>query len=64
MIFPWENKGIFDKKKTLGNVVFPRIYGGRNRIRTCDPVDVNDVFSARGSFVREKHELHTSHESP
>ena len=61
MIFPWENKGIFDKKKTLGNVVFPRIYGGRNRIRTCDPVDVNDVFWATGQVVKLKYGLkHTS----
>ena len=33
-----------DKKKTLGNAVFPRACGGRNRTRTCDPIDVNDVL--------------------
>ena len=33
-----------DKKKTLGNAAFPRVCGGRNRTRTCDPIDVNDVL--------------------
>ena len=32
------------KKKTLGNARFPRACGGRNRTRTCDPIDVNDVL--------------------
>ena len=32
------------KKKILGNALFPRIFGGRNRTRTCDPIDVNDVL--------------------
>ena len=27
---------------------------GRNRTRTCDPIDVNDVLSALRSFVRER----------
>ena len=40
------------------------VFGGLYWTRTSDPIDVNDVLSARGSFVREKHELHTSHESP
>ena len=31
-------------KKTLENVVFSRVCGGRNRTRTCDPIDVNDVL--------------------
>ena len=35
---------ISDKKKTLGNALFPRVCGGRNRTRTCDPIDVNDVL--------------------
>ena len=28
--------------------------GGRNRTRTCDPIDVNDVLSAPGSVTREE----------
>ncbi len=35
---------IHDIKKTLENVVFSRVCGGRNRTRTCDPIDVNDVL--------------------
>ena len=31
-------------KKTLENEVFSRVCGGRNRTRTCDPIDVNDVL--------------------
>ena len=26
------------------DVVFSRVCGGRNRTRTCDPIDVNDVL--------------------
>ena len=33
-----------------------RFCGGRNRTRTCDPIDVNDVLSVVGRFVREPHE--------
>lgn len=51
MIFSLEDKWIFDKKKAPENVVFSRVYGGRNRTRTCDPIDVNDVLSAPGCFV-------------
>ena len=29
------------KRKTPENVVFSRVCGGRNRTRTCDPIDVN-----------------------
>ena len=32
------------KKKTLENVVFSRDFGGANRTRTCDPLDVNEVL--------------------
>ena len=32
------------KRKTLENCVFSRVFGGRNRTRTCDPIDVNDVL--------------------
>ena len=31
--------------------------GGRNRTRTCDPIDVNDVLSAPATFVQEKDEF-------
>ena len=31
-------------KKAPENVLFSRAYGGRNRTRTCDPIDVNDVL--------------------
>ena len=31
-------------KKALENIVFSRACGGRNRTRTCDPIDVNDVL--------------------
>ena len=27
--------------------------GGRNRTRTCDPIDVNDVLSIPGKLVQE-----------
>ena len=35
-------------KKALENIVFSRACGGRNRTRTCDPIDVNDVLSPCG----------------
>jgi len=62
-------KPTIHKKKHHSKVVFrkgfnPFVCGGLYWTRTSDPIDVNDVLSARGSFVREKHELHTSHESP
>ena len=44
MILPLKNKENFDKKKTLGNFLFSRVFGGRNRARTCDPRDVNTVL--------------------
>ena len=31
--------------------------GGRNRTRTCDPIDVNDVLSAPATFVQEEDEF-------
>jgi len=34
--------------------------GGRRRL---SPIDVNDVLSARGSFVRDKHGFHNGRES-
>ena len=38
--------GVFIRgiKKALENIVFSRACGGRNRTRTCDPIDVNDVL--------------------
>ena len=39
-----EHIGFLRKWKTLGNALFPRVCGGRNRTRTCDPIDVNDVL--------------------
>ena len=30
--------------------------GGRNRTRTCDPIDVNDVLSARRTKCRTPHD--------
>ena len=34
-----------------------RFCGGRNRTRTCDPIDVNDVLSAAATVVREEDEF-------
>ena len=36
-------------KKSLAELLS---FGGRNRTRTCDPIDVNDVLSPCGRFVR------------
>ena len=32
------------------------LFGGDNRTRTCDPIDVNDVLSAAATVVRGAHE--------
>ena len=32
-------------------------HGGRNRTRTCDSIDVNDVLSAPATFVQEEDEF-------
>ena len=44
------------KRKVLGLQRLSRV-GGRNRARINDPIDVNDVLSARATFVREKDEF-------
>ena len=41
------------KRKSSETLDFQGFFGGRNRTRTCDPIDVNDVLSALRSFVRE-----------
>ena len=41
------------KRKSLDFSKLLRV-GGRNRTRTCDPIDVNDVLSALVTFVQEK----------
>ena len=38
--------------------------GGRNRTRTCDPIDVNDVLSASAIFVQKKYVRPTGAKSP
>ena len=42
----------------MGKKKEPLIYkgscGGRNRTRTCDPIDVNDVLSAGGKVYRKQ----------
>lgn len=38
--------------------------GGDSWTRTNDPIDVNDVLSAPGSFVREIDEVPTGREAP
>ena len=43
--------------ETPRNAVFPGVFGGRNRTRTCDPIDVNDVLSAPATFVQEEDEF-------
>ena len=41
--------------------MFSRACGGRNRTRTCDPIDVNDVLWAIGQVVKLKYgREHTS----
>ena len=48
------------KRKSLD---FSRLFrvGGRNRTRTCDPIDVNDVLWAIGQVVKLKYgREHTS----
>ena len=41
--------------------MFSRVCGGRNRTRTCDPIDVNDVLWATGQVVKLKYGCeHTS----
>ena len=41
--------------KNLESLIPSRFCGGRNRTRTCDPIDVNDVLSARVTFVQSSH---------
>ena len=38
------------RQKNLESLMPSRFYGGRNRNRTCDPIDVNDVYHS-GSFA-------------
>ena len=53
-------RGRREKRKSLD---FSRLFrvGGRNRTRTCDPIDVNDVLWAIGQVVKLKYgREHTS----
>ena len=53
-------QGSRQKRKSLD---FSRLFrvGGRNRTRTCDPIDVNDVLWAIGQVVKLKYgREHTS----
>ena len=46
------------QKKTLENAVFSRVFGGRNRTRTCDPIDVNDVLYQLSHATLSEHFWH------
>ena len=39
-------------------LIYKGSWSGRNRTRTCDPIDVNDVLSALGRIVPES-DVHT-----
>ena len=46
------------QKETLENAVFSRVFGGRNRTRTCDPIDVNDVLYQLSHATLSEHFWH------
>ena len=41
-------------RKNLESLMPSRFCGGRNRTRTCDPIDVNDVLCLGGKVCRKQ----------